>query len=642
MISIAELAMQYGQKTLFENATLNFDKGKRYGLVGANGTGKTTLLRLISGEETPYKGMISIPRNADLGLLRQDHFRYENTPVSAVVMQGKPLLWKALQEKEKLLHENKNDADTGHRLGHLEEVIAEENGYAAESMAREMLSGLGIGEGYHEGPMSALSGGFKLRVLLAQLLFGAPKVLLLDEPTNHLDIVSIRWLENFLACEYTGTLIFISHDHDFLNAVATHIIDIDYQELRLYPGNYDRFLEAKRLSETQKQKQIESLERKTAEMQAFVERFRYKATKARQAQSRVKQMEKIEIPEIKRSSRIYPKLRFTQVRSSGRQVLSARNISKRFGNIDVLADISLKVERGEKVAVIGPNGIGKSTLLKILLDRLPSDRGEHEWGYQTSISYFAQDHHEELNSEVSAYEWLYQSFPGETVGTIRGMLGRVLLSGDEALKSVSSLSGGESARLLFAHIMLEKNNVLVLDEPTNHMDLEGVEALAEALQKYQGTVLVVSHDRHFVSKVATHILALTPEGVRDFPGIYHEYLDNYGDDYLSRDLSLKRTRNAKTHNSTPVHKNRKQLKRLIARLNKETRSLESLIAEKEQGIRQINETFGGNDFFRNADPREIERLQTSKSLLHDELNKNLQQWETVSHQLEEALARNSI
>ena len=637
MISITELAMQYGQKILFENASFNFDPGKRYGLVGANGSGKSTLLRIISNEEVPSKGMVSIPKNLNPGLLRQDHFRFEEIKVSDVVLQGNPRLWEAFSEKEKLLAEEPGNEETGHQLAHLEEVIAEEDGYAADSQIEEMLSGLGIGSAYHHGPMKALSGGFKLRVLLGQLLFAKPSILMLDEPTNHLDIVSIRWLENFLVNEYRGTLIFISHDRNFLNAVATHMVDIDYEELRLYPGNYEQFLEAKALNETQKQKEIESLERKTAEMQAFVERFRYKATKARQAQSRVKQLEKMEIPDIKRSSRIYPKLKFEQERPSGRITLTSKGIAKQFGEIKVLNDINFKLERGEKIAVIGPNGIGKSTLLKILLGELTMDEGEFEWGYETSLSYFAQDHHENLKGRISAYDWLYQFGQQENISTIRGLLGRVLLSGDEALKSVSSLSGGEAARLLFAKLMLEKRNVLVLDEPTNHLDLEGVDALAEALREFPGTVIVVSHDRHFVSQVANHILELTPEGARDFAGSYLEYLEHFGDDYLSRDLALTQTRETQKPSAlNGKQRNRKELKKLISKLTRETSLLEETISDQEAKIRNIDLIFSGKDFFKNAGSQKIENMQSSKIELEQELKNHLRDWETKTHKLDEA------
>ena len=643
MISIADLAMNYGKKTLFEKSSITFNPGKSYGLVGANGSGKSTLLRLIAGEEKPSSGTISIPHDLKLGILRQDHFQFESTRVIDVVLLGRPNLCEALGEKEKIIESKNLDSETGHRLAQLEETIAEEDGYVAEPFAAELLSGLGIVVGYHNGPMNALSGGFKLRVLLAQLLFQHPDVLLLDEPTNHLDIVSIRWLENYLCTKYDGTLIFISHDRNFLNSVAAHIVDIDYEELRLYTGNYEQFLEAKALAEIQKLKEIESYERKTTEMQAFVDRFRAKATKARQAQSRVKQLDKMEVPEVKRSSRISPDLRFEQSRPSGRTVLTVKNVSKKFADTEVLKNISFEIQRGEKVAIIGPNGIGKSTLLKIILDQLSADVGNHKWGYETQISYFAQDHHEQLSGKISAYDWLYATASHQPIGAIRGLLGRVLLSGDEALKPVFALSGGESARLLFARIMLEKRNVLILDEPTNHMDLEGVAALGDALKAFEGTVLVVSHYRHFVSKVATHILELAPDGVRDFSGSYQEYLDKFGDDYLCRDLPISTTRRQiKVKNSPPQelsYDERKKLLREISRLKKQSTRFETLVEETEQKIFAIEAKFGVEDFYRHTTPEEVQKLQIKKRELSDELSGHLREWETSSQDLEIAQAR---
>jgi len=643
MISISDLAMNYGKKTLFEKSSITFDPGKSYGLVGANGSGKSTLLRLIAGEEKPSSGTISIPHDLKLGILRQDHFQFESTRVIDVVLLGRPNLCEALGEKEKIIESKNLDSETGHRLAKLEETIAEEDGYVAEPFAAELLSGLGIVVGYHNGPMNALSGGFKLRVLLAQLLFQHPDVLLLDEPTNHLDIVSIRWLENYLCTKYDGTLIFISHDRNFLNSVAAYIVDIDYEDLRLYVGNYEQFLQAKALAEIQKLKEIESYERKTAEMQAFVDRFRAKATKARQAQSRVKQLDKMEVPEIKRSSRISPDLRFEQSRPSGRTVLTVKNVSKKFADTEVLKNISFEIHRGEKVAIIGPNGIGKSTLLKIILDQLSADAGNHKWGYETQISYFAQDHHEQLSEKISAYDWLYATASHEPIGAIRGLLGRVLLSGDEALKPVLALSGGESARLLFARIMLEKRNVLVLDEPTNHMDLEGVAALGDALKAFEGTVMVVSHYRHFVAEVATHILELAPDGVRDFSGSYQEYLDKFGDDYLCRDLPISKARwQTKVKNSPSQELNydeRKKLLREISRLKKQSTRFETLVEETEQKILAIEAKFGVEDFFRFTTPAEVQKLQIKKHELSDELSGYLREWETSSKDLEIAQAR---
>jgi len=640
MINLTDLAMNFGNKSLFENSSLTLDPGKCYGIVGANGTGKSTLLRLISGDEKPVSGTISVPAKINIGVLSQNHFQFENITVIEVVLLGKPKLCDAIREKDNILQSGKFEGETGIRLGQLEEIIAEEDGYVAEPFAAEILSGLGIDEQYHTGPMSALSGGYKLRVLLAQLLFQQPDVLLLDEPTNHLDIISIRWLENYLSSQFKGTLLVISHDRNFLNAVASHIVDIDYEELRLYSGNYEQFLESKLLAETQKLKELETFKRKTAEMQAFIDRFRAKATKARQAQSRVKQLDKMEVPEVKQSSRIAPSFCFEQSRHSGRTVLTVNNLCKSFAEKTVLKNISFEIQRGEKVAIIGPNGIGKSTLLKIILDEITADEGIFEWGYETKISYFAQDHHEQLNGKINSFDWLYSYAPHESIGTIRGLLGRVLISRDEALKQVSVLSGGESARLLFARIMLEKNNVLILDEPTNHMDLEGVEALGDALNKFDGTVVLVSHYRHFVEKVADHILEMTSDGIRDFSGSYNEYLEKFGEDHLGRTVSIssKTTSTGKLESQQKKlsFEERKYLQREISKLNKQAARFELLVEETEKKISEIESKFGIEDFFQITSKEEVDRLQAEKGRLSQQLSGHLKQWEISSQNLENA------
>ena len=637
MISITDLTMHYGKKTLFENSSLTFDPQKKYGLVGANGAGKSTLLRLIIGEEKPTSGLISVPRSLKLGVLNQDHFKFENHRVIDVVLLGRKRLCDALNEKEKIILSDNFDEEKGHRLGKLEEVIAEEDGYTAESFAEEILSGLGIEQGFFKGPMSALSGGFKLRVLLAQLLFQKPDVLMLDEPTNHLDIFSIRWLEKYLCIDFKGTIIFISHDRNFLNAVASHILDIDYEELRLYPGNYEQFLEAKSIAEDQKIKEIKNFERKTSELKAFVDRFRAKATKARQAQSRVKQLEKMDVPEVKRSSRISPNLCFDQSRPSGKTVITVKNLFKTFSDNEVLKNISFEIRKGEKVAIIGPNGVGKSTLLKILLGKLAAESGTYEWGYEAHTSYFAQDHHEDLKGEMCAYDWLHAYAPHEKIGIIRGLLGMVLLKGDEANKPLSALSGGESARLLFARIMLEKCNVLILDEPTNHMDLEGVEALSNALKKFEGTVFLVSHYRHLVSSVATKIIELTSSGARVYSGSYDDYLAKFGDDYLSTDYtnSLKRQKSkvCDYNDEDPHFEKRKKLQKEITKLKKETHHYEILVEEIEQKIFAIGKKFEMHDFFVKTPHEEVMKLQNEKIKLNDELSNNLKQWELFSQKL---------
>ena len=638
MIALSNLTMHYGQKVLFENVTLQFDPSKRYGIVGANGSGKSTLLRVLCGEEHAVSGEISFAQEARLGVLQQNHFQYETHRVLDVVLQGKPALWHALQEKEQLIAQGALDERRGQRLGELEEVIAHQEGYHAESFAAELLSGLGIAHAHHAGTMSALSGGFKLRVLLAQVLFQEPDILLLDEPTNHLDILSIAWLEGFLKNSFMGTLLLVSHDRTFLDAVCTHVVDIDFSTMESYVGNYAQFIQAKMLVMDQKQKEFANQEKKKAELQAFVDRFRAKATKARQAQSRVKQIERIELPEIRRSSRIAPSLKFTAQRPSGKEVLALKGISKAFGGNSVLKEVDFTLMRGDKVAIIGPNGVGKSTLLKIAMNDLQADAGTCEWGYETHVSYFAQDHATAFQEEKSVYEWLYQFFPQETIGSIRGVLGQLLFSGEEVQKKVGALSGGEAARLLFAKMMLAQGNVLIFDEPTNHLDLEGVEALENALRQFEGTLLFVTHDRRFVSHVATRILALSPEGVEDFSGSYADYVEYFGEDYLDREEVNLRAKKLPQKN-VPQQKalsfaEKKELKRLVSQLSKKSERLEKTIESQEKEIVAIDERFSGADFYQQTAPEKIQSLQKNKKQLVHQLSENLRLWEQSLSELE--------
>ena len=541
MISCSKLGKFYGEQTLFRDVSIQFNPGERYGIVGANGSGKSTFLKVLAGEEPPSEGEVSLPKRARIGVLKQDPFRYEKDRILHVVMMGNAELWRAMEEKERLL-ENADQEFDGERYAELEDVVLRHDGYAMEARAGEILEGLGIPSERHQEPLSALSGGFKLRVLLAQVLAAQPDVLFLDEPTNHLDILSIRWLEKFLV-EYKGTTLVISHDHRFLDNVCTMTADVDYETITLYRGNYTAFTRAKVEDRERREAEIEKQEKKIAEHQAFVDRFRAKATKARQAQSKIKLIEKIQIEKLPQSSRRYPVFQFKQIRPSGKQVLVLEGIDKSYGDNHVLRGVDLEIGRGEKVAIIGPNGIGKSTLLKIATGGLDADAGKIEWGYETHVGYFAQDNKEQLgDSKQSVEAWLWEICPGEPIGFVRGKLGMVLFSGDEVKKRISSLSGGEAARLVFCKQMVERPNVMVLDEPTNHLDLEAIEALVESLQSFDGTLLFVSHDRWFVGELATRIVEITPDGVNDFKGSYEEYLEKLGDDHLDADVVLKKAR----------------------------------------------------------------------------------------------------
>lgn len=532
MITITNLSVAFGVRLLFDDVNLNLNKGNRYGLVGANGAGKSTFLKVLAGEEQPALGEITCHKGSRIGWLKQDLADYEDGSIVDAVLRGKADLWKALQEKDKLISDDIWNEETGCRLGELEEIIMLHDGYTADTVASELLEGLGIPAEKHHAPLNTLSGGYKLRVLLAQALFDNPDILLLDEPTNHLDIRSIAWLESYLVNTFQGVLIFISHDQDFLNNLSTHILDIDYGEITPYTGNYYKFLEQKQAKSDQMEHEKLSAERKIAKMQSFVDRFGAKATKAKQAQSRLKMIEKIEVAELKETSRVAPGFRFDQAKPSGKVAVTVTSISKAFGDKNVLKTVSFSVKRGEKVALIGPNGVGKSTLLKILMERHQADQGHFEWGHNAIPTYFAQDHHEDLNTSTTVLHWLTDQVPSATTGQIRAMLGQVLFSKDDVEKNVLTLSGGEAARLLLAKVMLLKGNILILDEPTNHMDLEAVDALIKALKSYEGTLILVSHNRYIVNAVTSRVIALTHTGLKDHLGSYEDYLKEEGIDYL--------------------------------------------------------------------------------------------------------------
>jgi ATPase subunit of ABC transporter with duplicated ATPase domains len=543
MISVSNLAMMYGDRVLFSGASFQLNPGERYGLVGANGSGKTTLLNILAGDQEPTEGMVAIPKAARLGVLRQDQFLYEEQEILAVALMGHPELWDVLVEKEQLLARAHEEFDVD-RFSELEDAVHRLDGYTAEMRAATILEGLGIPTDLHRQPVSTLSGGFKLRVLLAQVLAGAPDVLLLDEPTNHLDIVSIRWLEKFLL-NFAGPAVVISHDHRFLDNIATRILDVDYETVTLYHGNYTKFMEDKRLERERREKEIEGRQKEIAHHQKFVDRFRAKNTKARQAQSKLRMIERIaeDLQELPGSSRRYPKFRFAQRTPSGRDVLTLKGIRKAFGDNEVLHGVDLRVQRGDRLVIMGPNGIGKSTLLKIAMGELPQDAGTVVWGHGTEPGYFAQDHHQQLEGQdVSAEQWLWNFCPGKDRGFVRGQLGLMLFTGDDGDKRVGALSGGEAARLVFSRLSMERPNVLVLDEPTNHLDLESIESLVAGLQAYDGTLVLVSHDRWFVSRLATRVIEITADGIRDFPGTYEEYVHACGDDHLDADTVVLKAR----------------------------------------------------------------------------------------------------
>lgn len=524
MLSTNNLTMQFGAKPLFENVSVEFGNGNRYGLIGANGSGKTTLMKILGGDLEPSSGHVSLSSGERLGKLRQDQFAFENFTVLDTVMMGHAELWRVKQERDRLYGLTEMTEEEGMAVAHIEGEFAELGGYSAEAKAGELLIGVGIPLEQHGGLMSAVAPGWKLRVLLAQALFADPDILLLDEPTNNLDIHTIQWLEELLS-GISSTIVIISHDRHFLNSVCTHMADLDYGEVRIYPGNYDEYMRASTLVRDQLLAENDKKKEKMAELQGFVSRFSANASKAKQATSRARQLEKIQLEEVKPSSRQNPYLVFNQERKLYRAALDAKDMSKSFDALHLFHKMRLHVEAGERIAIIGSNGLGKTTLLRCLTGELNLDAGVIKWAENAKIGYFAQDYAPEFADEMTLFDWMCQwRNEKDDDQVIRGVLGRLLFGQDQVSRSVKVLSGGEKGRMLFGKLTLEKPNVLILDEPTNHLDMESIESLNTALEKFDGTLIFVSHDREFVSSLATRIIEFTPHGIEDFKGSYDDYL----------------------------------------------------------------------------------------------------------------------
>jgi ATPase subunit of ABC transporter with duplicated ATPase domains len=535
LLSVNNISMRYGPRVLFEDVTCTFFAGRRYAIAGPNGAGKSTLMKILTGDIEPSKGTVSRPKK--LGILSQDQFAFDEYRVIDTVIMGNAALWKALQERDALYaksHDQLTDVD-GMRLGELEGIVGEEGGYSAEADAALLLDGLDVDDALHERRMSELQGGQKVRVLLAQALFGSPSALLLDEPTNHLDLDSVHWLQDYL-CEYEGVLIVISHDRHFLNSVCTHVADIDYQTVIMYNGGYDEMVLAKTAIRSRIESENAQREKKIAQLNEFIARFSA-GTRSAQATSRKKEVERLQTAELARSNIARPYIRFQMDQHSGKHPIEIRSIAKSYDGVQVVQKFSAAVSRGEKIALTGRNGAGKSTLLKSLIRNAPGfiddtdkvfpvDGGTVVWGHNVAVGYFAQDHADSIVKGATIIDWLHQFNPMASQEELRGLLGQMLFSGDDALKSTKALSGGESARLIFCRLMLQKPNVLVLDEPTNHLDLESINALNIALQKYDGTVLLVTHDYDVIDEVATRIWHFQGGKIEDFKGPYADYLAN--------------------------------------------------------------------------------------------------------------------
>lgn len=522
MITLNKISKIFGSRILFDDVTITFNSGNRYALTGPNGAGKSTLLKIIMKLEEPTSGTVTLPDK--VGILRQNIADFASNNVLDVVIMGNQPLWKAMQERDELYEHEITDA-IGMRLGELEGIIAEEDGYSAEANAEELLHGMGVPEEYYNKKMSTIPTDMQFRVLLCQSLFGKPDALLLDEPTNHLDLESIGWLEKFLF-NYKGTLIVVSHDRHFLNAVATHIADIDYETIIIYPGNYDSMVVAKTATRDRTELEAKSREKKIAQLKEFVARFGA-GTRASQVQSRVREINRLQPQEMKKTNIQRPYIRFIPTeKQSGKIVIKAEHLYKGYDNKEVIKDFSFEVIRGDKIGVIGNNGRGKTTLLKMLAGLLHPDKGTLELGHQVVLSYFPQDHEEVIDKTIalSAFEWLKNVRPGVYDQDARSSLGKMLFSGDEAFKSVNKLSGGETARLIMASMLLTDHNLLIMDEPNNHLDLEAVSALGWALEEYPGTVIVASHDRDLIDNFATKLIAFEEDGIHFFEGNLEEYI----------------------------------------------------------------------------------------------------------------------
>lgn len=529
MLISNNITVQFGAKPLFENVSVKFGDNNRYGLIGANGCGKSTYMKVLAGVLTPSAGNISIDNHERMAFLRQDQFAYEDQRVLDVVMMGHEQMWNANVEKNAIYANLEATEDDYMRAAELEGVFAEFDGYTAEARAGELLLGVGIPIEQHNGPMSAVAPGWKLRVLLVQALFSNPDILLLDEPTNNLDINTIRWLEDVLN-NRDCTMIIISHDRHFLNQVCTHTCDMDYGKITVYPGNYDDYMEASTQARAQQAKDNAKAKQQIADLQDFVRRFSANASKAKQATSRAKQIDKIKIEEFKPSSRQYPFIRFEYDERDKlhRNAVELKKLSHGFDKL-LFNDVNMMFEAGEKVAIIGENGIGKTTFLRCLARDLQPNHGEVKWAEKANIGYFAQDHEYEFEDGEDLFEWMTKfRQPGDDDQVVRSMLGRLLFGGDDTKKSVKVLSGGEKGRMLYGKLMLGKYNVLLMDEPTNHMDMESIEALNTALDKYKGTLFFVSHDREFVSSIASRIIEIKADGIVDFTGNYEDYLASQG------------------------------------------------------------------------------------------------------------------
>ena len=523
MISTSNVSLSYGKRVLFEDVTIKFTPGNCYGLIGANGAGKSTFLKILSGEIDPRTGRVEIPAGMRLAILKQNHFEFDEFPVIQTVIMGHKRLYDIIQEKDAIYAKPDFTEEDGIRASELEGEFADLEGWNAEYEAAELLSGLGIKEDLHYSLVKDLGGSEKVRVLLAQALFGNPDILLLDEPTNHLDAESILWLENFLD-NFQNTVIVVSHDRHFLDAVCSHVADIDYGKIQLYAGNYSFWYESSQLALKQRTDANKKTDDKRKELEEFIRRFSANASKSKQATSRQKLLNKLTLEDIKPSSRKYPYIQFKQEREAGNQLLEVTDLEKSLEGELLFKDVTFTVEKNDKIAILGRNDLAASAFFKIIMEEIQPDKGTFRWGTTITSAFFPKDNAEYFNTDLNLVDWLRQYSVEKDESFIRGFLGRMLFSGEESLKKANVLSGGEKVRCMLSRMMLQSGNVLVLDEPTNHLDLESITALNNGLKDFQGTVLFSSHDMQFVETIANRIIELTPNGIIDKRMTYEEYL----------------------------------------------------------------------------------------------------------------------
>jgi ATPase subunit of ABC transporter with duplicated ATPase domains len=634
MIVLRGLGKQYGAKVLFRDVNLRLEAGCRFGLTGANGAGKSTLLRILCGDEEASDGGFQMPPNARLGILRQDRFLNDADQILAVAMEGDQEVAAALAARDVAME--RSDAD---EMARCDDILRLHDGYSLPARAGAVLEGLGIATHVHHQSLGTLSGGNKLRVLLAQVLLSRPDVLLLDEPTNHLDIVSIRWLERHII-QFAGTAVIISHDARFLDNVATHTLDIDFGTLDVYTGGWTRAQQEKTLRREQKEKTIERIQEQIDHKQAFVDRFGAKNTKAAQAASRKKQIEKLAatLDDLPPSSRRAPAFSLQQQRPSGKEVIELKGVEHSFGDKRVLAGVNLLISRGERVAVIGENGVGKSTLLKIIEGSLTATAGQRRLGHEVQLGWFAQDHREVLaNEDEAPVAWLSRRAAKEGLSFVRGMLGKVMFSGDDAHKPIAALSGGEGARLVFAGIMVDKPNVLLLDEPTNHLDIEAIEALTQALTQFEGTVVFVSHDRAFVEALATRVVELRKDSMRDFRGTFMEYLSGEGADHLDASTAMRLQRDAAPAGGGSTGANQwedaKKRKARKRELEKKRDAALATIERAEARKAAIAVLWAADGYFVNTPAADVKSMQDEDQTLTTTIERCLSEWERCEDEL---------